>query len=120
MLMMKARNKMANQQTIDKVNKLLSGHCYAPLKEAAEEWLKQVGTNEEKEATDRMIPLLNDGIATVDEMLALFGSDEGKTKFGEELAGQIYTHAKDLQAKGEKYCDCDACKIALSILEDLK
>ena len=111
---------MANQQTIDKVNKLLSGHCYAPLREAAEAWLNQVGTDAEGEATTKMIPLLKDGIATVDEMLVLFGSEEGKAKFGEELAEQIYTHAKDLQAKGEKYCDCDACKIAQSILADLK
>lgn len=110
---------MANQKTIDQVNKLLSGHCYAPLKEAAEAWLKEVGQAGEQAATEKMIPLLKDGIATVDEMLALFGSEEGKSKFGPELAGQIYAHAEELQAKGEKYCDCDACKTALSILENL-
>lgn len=111
---------MVNQHTIDKVNKLLSGHCYAPLKSAAEAWLNQVGTDAEDEATAKMIPLLEDGVATVDEMLALFGSDEGKAKFGEELAGNIYAHASELQSQGEKYCDCDACKTALSILDDLK
>ena len=111
---------MANQNTIDKVNKLLAGHCYAPLREAAEEWLKKVGSEVEKEATEKMIPLLKDGVATVDEMLGLFGSEEGKAKFGEEMAGKIYSHAKELQSRGEKFCDCDACKTAISILDDLK
>lgn len=31
---------MADQKTIDKVKELLQGHCYAPLKEAAEKWLE--------------------------------------------------------------------------------
>ncbi|MBQ0041127.1 MAG: molecular chaperone Hsp90 [Clostridiales bacterium] len=111
---------MANQKTIDKVNKLLAGHCYAPLREAAEAWLKQVGADGEQEATARMIPLLKEGVATVQEMIDLFGSDEGKAKFGEELAGQIYAHAQTLLSQGETYCDCDACKIARGILSDLE
>lgn len=111
---------MANQRTIDLVNNLFTGHCYAPLKEAAEAWLKELGSAGEQAATEKMIPLLKEGIATVDEMLALFGSEEGKAKFGEELAGQIYGHAEELQAKGEKYCDCEACKTAMRILEDLQ
>ena len=111
---------MANQKTIDNVKKLISGHCYAPLKEAAEEWLKKVGEEGEEFATEKMIPLLKDGIATVEEMLELFGSAEGRAKFGEELAGQIHAHAEELKKKGEEFCDCEACKTARSILEDLK
>ena len=127
---------MANQKTIDSVKKLLSGHCYAPLKEAAEEWLKKVGEEGEEFATEKMIPLLKDGIATVEEMHELFGSAEGRAKFGEELAGQIHAHAdmlktkevlentisiaEELKKKGEEFCDCEACKTARSILEDLK
>ena len=30
---------MATRETIDKVKSLLEGHCYGPLKEAAEKWL---------------------------------------------------------------------------------
>lgn len=111
---------MASQKTIDKVNKLLSGHCYAPLKEAAEAWLKQVGAEGEKVATEKMVPLLKDGIATVEEMIGLFGSEEGRKQFGEELAGKIHAHAEELKKAGEKFCDCEACKIARSILEDLE
>lgn len=111
---------MANQTTIDKVNKLLSGHCYAPLKKSAEEWLAKVGTDGEKEATKNLIPMLVDGVPTVDEMLELFSSEAGKNLVGEDLAAKIYDHAGELKTQGEKYCDCDACKTALSILSDLK
>lgn len=109
---------MAKQSTIDQVKSLLEGHCYAPLKEAAEDWLKKVGTEAEHVAKETMVPLLKEGIATVPEMLALFGSEEGRAKFGEELAGKIHAHAKELEAKGEKFCDCDACRKARAILED--
>ena len=111
---------MAEQKTIDKVNTLLEGHCWEPLKVAAEEWLKAAGSDAEKAAEEKLIPLLKDGIATVEEMLELFGSAEGRAKFGEELAGQIHAHAEELKKKGEEFCDCEACKTARSILEDLK
>ena len=110
---------MANQQSIDKVNKLLSGHCYAPLKEAAEDWLKKVGTEAEHVAEKNLKPLLKEGIATVDEMIELFGSEEGRAHFGEEMANKIKSHAEALQANGDKYCDCDACKKARAILAEL-
>ena len=32
---------MAEQKTVDKVKELLQGHCYEPLKEAAEKWLDE-------------------------------------------------------------------------------
>ena len=110
---------MANQNTIDKVKSLLEGHCYAPLKEAAEEWLAKVGTEAEEVAENKLKPLLKEGVATVEEMIDLFGSKEGIEKFGEELAGKIKAHAEELKAKGEKFCDCDACTKARAILEDL-
>ena len=109
---------MANQETINKVKSLLEGHCYGPLKEAAEEWLEKAGTDAEQLAEDKLKPMLKEGVATVEEMIELFGSKEGIAKFGEDLAGKIKSHAEELQAKGEKFCDCDACKKALGILED--
>ncbi len=30
---------MANKETVNKVKSLLEGHCYGPLREAAEKWL---------------------------------------------------------------------------------
>lgn len=110
---------MAKQSTIDQVKSLLEGHCYAPLREAAEDWLKKVGTEAEQVAENKMKPLLKEGVATVEEMIELFGSEEGRAKFGEDLANQIKGHAESLKAAGEKFCDCDACKKARAILEDL-
>ena len=110
---------MANQDTINKVKSLLEGHCYGPLKEAAEEWLDKLETEAEKVAEDKLKPMLKEGVATVEEMIDLFGSKEGIEKFGEELASKIKAHAEDLKAKGEKFCDCEACQKAKSILEDL-
>ena len=110
---------MANQKTIETVKALLEGHCYAPLKAAAQEWLEKAGTEAEKLAEEKMIPLLKEGVATVEEMLELFGSEEGRAKFGAEMADKIKGHAEELKAKGEAFCDCDACKKALAILEDL-
>lgn len=110
---------MANQDTINKVKSLLEGHCYAPLKAAAENWLAKIGTDEEAAAEAELKPTLIDGVATVEEMLVLFDSEAGAKLVGPELAGKILEHAKELKANGEKYCDCDACKKALSILADL-
>ena len=139
---------MANMETIDKVKSLIEGHCYAPLKEAAEKWLdeaeKFVDKNDikleelsekiDKAATEfadkadeaaaklaesELIDKLKEGVATVDEMIEHFGTDEAVQKFGKDLADKIKTHGEELKAAGEKFCDCDACKKAREILEDL-
>ena len=179
---------MANKETVDKVKSLLEGHCYAPLKEAAEKWLAEVDEFMEKndakaeelgaklnDVTDKLsakadeavakinesgiidkvsskasdaaakiseteafekvsakaneaaaklaesefIEKLKEGIPTVDEMIELFGSEEGRKKFGDEMAGKIKAHAEGLKEKGEKFCDCEACQKAKAILKDL-
>ena len=48
------------------------------------------------------VAALQANIATVDELAAV-------PKFAE--------HAAELKAKGEKFCDCDACKLACDILD---
>ena len=74
------------------------------LKEAAQKWLntKDDG-NANAEATKEYVAALQANIATVDELAAV-------PKFAE--------HAAELKAKGEKFCDCDACKLAAAILKD--
>ena len=73
------------------------------LKEAAQKWLdtKDDG-NANAEATKEYVAALQANIATVDELAAV-------PKFAE--------HAAELKAKGEKFCDCDACKLVAEILE---
>ena len=74
------------------------------LKEAAQKWLdtKDDG-NANAEATKEYVAALQANIATVDELAAV-------PKFAE--------HAAELKAKGEKFCDCDACKLVAAILKD--
>ena len=73
------------------------------LKEAAQKWLdtKDDG-NANAEATKEYVAALQANIATVDELVAV-------PKFAE--------HAAELKAKGEKFCDCDACKLVAEILD---
>lgn len=113
---------MDKKQTIEKLQDLLSGHCYAPLKEAAEKWIEEVSDKAEdvydKALESDLVAKLKDGVATVDEMIETFSSSEAVQKFGEEMSSRIKNHALELKEKGEVICDCDACKKALSILED--
>ena len=38
---------MANKETVNKVKSLLEGHCYGPLREAAEKWLAAADEKEQ-------------------------------------------------------------------------
>ena len=72
----------------------------------------------EKFADKFLVEKLKEGVCTVDDLLETFGSEDAREKFGEELADKIKAHAEELKAKGEKFCDCEACRKARSILKD--
>ena len=74
------------------------------LKEAAQKWLDTMddGTANQKAAKE-YVAALEQGIATVDELAAV---------------PQMKDHAAELKAKGEKFCDCDACKLVKDILDE--
>jgi hypothetical protein len=78
----------------------------------------KVGDSAEKLAEVELIKQLKEGINSVGDLLETFGADDAKEKFGEEFAEKIKSHAEELKAKGEEFCDCDACKKARSILKD--
>ena len=74
------------------------------LKEAAQKWLDTMADGAaNKTASADYIKALESSIATVDELA-------GIEKFK--------AHAEELKAKGEKFCDCDACKLVAAILKD--
>lgn len=187
---------MANKDTVNKVKSLLEGHCYGPLREAAEKWLavadekydvkekadqawdklndavdkvaeasasftekmsdagdkvtdaydnlaekaaptldklgdavEKVGDStgisdkisevSEKVLESELIAQLKDGICSVGDLLDTFGSKDAAEKFGDDFAAKMKEHAEALKEKGEKFCDCDACVKARSILKDL-
>ncbi len=194
---------MANNETVKKVKSLLEGHCYGPLRDAAEEWLEvaderyavkdkagkaweavndaavkvsdasikfnekmadvsdkaadladkitdnagpafdkigdyaekltektagaadalagageKAGDAAEKLAETELVKQLKEGICSVGDLISTFGAKDAAEKFGEDMASKLKSHAEDLREKGEKFCDCDACKKARSILKD--
>ncbi len=152
---------MAKQDTVNKVKSLLEGHCYGPLREAAEKWLnaadekydikdkadkawdklndaadkysdasakfseKMSGVSEnlgeayDKAVESEFIKQLKEGVSSVGDLLETFGAKDAADKFGGEFAEKMKSHAENLKEKGEKFCDCDACVKARSILKDL-
>ena len=87
-----------------KTEQLLAIEWVQPaLKEAAQKWLdtKDDG-NANAEAAKEYVAALQANIATVDELAAV---------------PQFAEHAAELKAKGEKFCDCDACKLVAEILD---
>ena len=90
--------------------------AYAPLKEAAQKWLDTMEDGEANQAAAKeYIALLEESLMTLDENEAFISSPKGAEVFGDKRDAML-AHVKELKAKGEKYCDCDACKLCLSIL----
>jgi len=107
---------------IEKTKDLINTRCYEGLKAAAKEWLESIGTDEEKKASQKYVTALEESIVDIDTVINLFSSERGIEKFGAERAAQIANHAKEIKAKGAKWCDCPACTKAREILnykEDL-
>ncbi len=98
--------------------KLIASNANADLKEAAQKWLD---TMNDRAANDQpakdYIAALEQGVATIDELTAFVNSDKAKEIFGDKV-GDMQAHAAELKASGAKYCDCEACKLALEILKD--
>ena len=98
--------------------KLIASNANAALKEAAQKWLD---TMDDRAANDQpakdYIAALEYGVATIDELCDFVSSDKAKEIMGDKVA-EAQAHAAELKASGAKYCDCEACKLALEILKD--
>lgn len=109
---------MKNQNVIvEKTEELLKTHCYEGLRTAANEWLNALGTDKEKEAGKKYVAVLEDSVVDIDTVINLFSSEAGIKKFGAEKAAEIASHAKDVKARGGKWCDCPACTAAREVLK---
>ena len=74
----------------------------ADLKAAAQKYLDTVNDLEANAAaTKAYVAALEENVATLDELAQV---------------PQFAEHAAELKAKGEKYCDCDACALGADIL----
>lgn len=103
---------------IQKLGELMSApSCCAEAKLVAQNWIDSVGTDNEKEQTQKLITELEKDIVTIDELITFASSEGGIQVFGEEIAKNIVDHAKEIKEAGAKYYDCPACTSALAIIE---
>ena len=102
----------------DKTRALIAvPHTVPELKEAAQKWLDTMDDGEANaEATKAYIAALEDGLMTVDEIVAFTASPAAAKVFGAQLP-QFQAHAKELKDSGAQFCDCPACKLAKEILD---
>ncbi len=102
---------------IEKTKALIAvEHTYAPLKEAAQAWLDTVNDGKANaEATKKYIAALEEGLMTIDDVLAFIASPASKEVFGDKH-GEMQAHAQALKESGAAYCDCAACALVQEIL----
>lgn len=91
--------------------------CNPTLKTAAQTWLDAA---DKDAAAPAYIESLKQGVSTIDELLDFAASEHAVQIMGDDAAKQLLAHAKDIQAKGAKFCDCPACTADLAILRELK
>ena len=101
---------MMNEAIVEKVKALIAApSCYAGLKKIAEEYIAALSSDREKEAGRKLVAEL--------EVLAFFESDAGEKTFGVKQAAAYAAHAREVKAKGGKWCDCPACAPGREILD---
>lgn len=99
-----------------KVNDLINApSCCQEAKDACSNWLKAVGTADEKEATKKLIAEVEADILPIDMLIAFTASEDGKKVFGDK-AEAFHAHGLELKQKGAKYCDCPACAACEAII----
>lgn len=103
---------------VELVKAVLETNACAEAKQAAQNFLDSVGTENEAEMKEKMIEEFKADVIPVEGIIAFCGSDAAKEKFGEETAAKFLAHAIELKNKGEKYCDCPACTACLKVIEN--
>ena len=106
---------MTKQEIIAKVKELVAAPSVcAPVKAAAEEYLKA----QDKKSADALVKALEAEVTSVDELIGLCESENGKKFFGAEKAAGMADAAKKSKAEGGKYCLCAACQAGGTIWEN--
>ena len=91
-------------------------YCDAAVKEAGQKWLDTMDDGAANApATKAYVAALEDGLMSVDGLLAFAGSDAAKAALGDKQP-EMLAHAQSLKAAGAAYCDCEACTLAAEIL----
>lgn len=105
--------------TIQKLKELMSASsCCAEAKQAAQNWLDALGTDQEAAQTKALIAELEEDITSIDGLISFAESEAGAKVFGgAEAAKGVAAHGREIKAAGAKYCDCPACAASAAILE---
>lgn len=111
-------NKEILDFVVEQTNALINApSCSKEAKDAAEAWLKAVGTDAQAEETKRYIAELEEDIMPIDMLIGFAESDSGAQLFGAEVALKVAVHAKEIKAASATHCDCPACAAAAEILQ---
>ena len=111
---------MIHTQVKELVQALLDAPTSNPtLKEFAQSWINAEGKPEQEELTKQLVSVAEQNIALIHETIGFAGSELAVQILGEEGAANLLQHAKDIKAKGAKFCDCPGCTAAKHII-DLK
>ena len=106
---------MTKQEILAKVNELIAApSCNPVVKSAAEAYLKA----QDKASADNLVKVLEAEVCTVDELIGLCESEDGKKFFGAEKAAGMAEAARKSKTEGNKYCLCPACQAGAKIWEN--
>lgn len=110
-------NKEVLDYVVEKSHDLIDAFsCSSEAKEAAQAWLNAVGTDQEAAETEKYIAELEEDLMPIDTLIGFAESEGGAQVFGAEKTKEVAAHAKEIKAKGAKYCDCPACVAVEAIL----
>lgn len=99
-------------------NMIAAGSCCPELKAAGQKYLDAIGTDAEKTAAAELLREVKEDVSTLEHTIEFFESPLGAQIFGAEQAKAMADHARELKAKGEKWCDCPACAACVKIIDN--
>lgn len=110
---------MDQNELVKTVQKMIAApSCCQELREAGQNWIAAAGAAAKKKAAAILLQEIREDIAPIDHVVDFFSSPRGIQIFGEERAGAIAAHAREVKAQGGKWCDCPACAAGLKILDN--
>ena len=105
---------MTQEQMHELVRTIINQPQVRPeLKLAGEVWLGDAN----HDTWVALVEAAKKSIATIDETIGFFSSEDAKNIFGQDIAEKMLAHAKDVKAHGGQFCDCSACNPTLTIIE---
>ena len=90
--------------------------CCPELKAVAQTWLVAVGTDQEASVTAALLQEAREDLCTIEHTIGFFDSPAAEKIFGAEKAKSMAAHAREIQSRGAKWCDCPACAACVKLL----